>query len=387
MRSVTLEPAFGPAWALLSNAHAMRAVSHGLTAPAFDVHSGPARDALAKAMALSPDDVDTLIAATWVAAMDADLERWLSTARRAVELHPQHAEAIHRLAHGLEESDGWESALQAYRARAAATPLDPFAWLDLGRALLAVENFDDARVAFQRLAPIDEAVSDMMLAATELCATGNPFPSDRLARLQSADGLGDPFAAMATGDLERARLAADRDFKADLAAPTQEFRMSRYALAESLFLVGRSREAEEVFAPIFWESSKKGLKSYPRRRLPLLHLLRQEYHRFGGRIAEAKRELELALQLIDPADHSNLASHSRRLAAQKFAQLGDAPRAVAILTDALVDPTNDGVNGCAWAIWRDRALDPVRDHEPLRALMRRHGVEPDRGLESYARGG
>ena len=152
-RSRERDPGYAPAWAGLSGAYAQQA-DNGYV-PAADGYRR-AREAAEKALALDPELVDAHLAMGRIQQVyDWDWAAADTSFRRALALEPGNAEALRyggRLALTLGR---WNEAIDLANKAIERDPLRPNSYINLGRALQAVNRDTDAEAAFRKALELD----------------------------------------------------------------------------------------------------------------------------------------------------------------------------------------------------------------------------------------
>jgi serine/threonine protein kinase len=157
-QALALEPRHALAWACLSWAETFVATSSsGELAPGF----ARARDAAARAIAIEPDVADGHLAMgeilLWYDFAWADAE---ATFRRALELAPQHAEALRGNAIVAYVLGRYDDALRCCRRAIEHDPLSVMAYGWLARVYREMDHLPDAERAFRKALTLSpEAVS------------------------------------------------------------------------------------------------------------------------------------------------------------------------------------------------------------------------------------
>lgn len=89
--------------------------------------------------------------------------------RRALELHPDHADANINLGRLVHESGQADAAAELYRAALEVRPDDAVAWFNLGVALGDLGEIDAALACYRRVLQTDPGCADAHFNAARLC--------------------------------------------------------------------------------------------------------------------------------------------------------------------------------------------------------------------------
>jgi TolB-like protein len=389
--AVAIDPGFALAWAFMARLHARVSDSFGLFPEFYRTHMPLARAAVTRAEGLDPNLVDAAVAWTYIAQHEGDYDLWLRAATRAVELNPSHFDANHRLVHALEQLQRWNEAFAMVERWIELEPGQP-EWLqDLGDFHLAHLRYPEARAAYTRLLPMDDPLARERLDFVTRCEFGDILPGRSLDEFAAEldQNTGRPEYALY---LERPKLAADLarrryetriargDDPATMPAVTGDY---AWALAEDGDLEGARRAMAPVIAKL---SMIPFADLNPPRRADYHITLALNLAQGGADRDVVVAELDRAKALLRADDHSPRAEYSRRRIAAVYAfWLRDGASATAALRDAMRFPMNEGWYNfiCPWSIWRNPYFFPIRDQAPFRELMKRHGVDVDKGLEDY----
>lgn len=170
---VALDPNFALAWAELSWAHGYQYFFN------FDhtaARVAKAKAAIDNAVRLAPDAPETTLNLGYFHYFClSDYARALEFFERADRLQPNVSLTIYSIGLIHRRMGKWLEAVDSFRRSAEAAPTSTFPWNQLGQVLLAGRRFDEAGVAYLRLAalPEGEASGSSQLAVIPFSARGS----------------------------------------------------------------------------------------------------------------------------------------------------------------------------------------------------------------------
>lgn len=243
-RAVEQDPSFAKAWAQLGKTHTWK---HRLGFDESPARLARARDAIAKAKALSPDLPETLIAdalyhywGEWN--YDAAIDQ-LTKARR---IQPSNAMVYYQLGNIRRRQGQWSEAIREYEKAGEFDPRFHTIWFNIANVQLWLRQYADARALLDRtltlqpnffdahllrlFATIGET-GDVAMARRQFDSTAALIPPDRW-RLLPGNWLNSPMRTLYPAPSERLALIAP----------------GRYGLDSSLTFLARAEALRELGA-------------------------------------------------------------------------------------------------------------------------------------------
>jgi len=207
-KAVAIDPAYAPAWQLLSTVH----VSLALNAPRSEIPRR-AQEALAevdRAIAIDGDFAEALASRGWIRGwLFWDWPGAKADLQRALQLNPHSPDALNSYAGFMQKAGRLSEAIALQRKAAELDPLDADNWTNLGAFLMDDGQLGPAREAFFR----SQEISPHHLWAADLLVLLDLLEGHPAKALEAAGKLPDsPFRllniAVAQHDLGRARESA-----------------------------------------------------------------------------------------------------------------------------------------------------------------------------------